>query len=386
MRPIRVLVVDDSALMRQMISRILTEAGMEVVGTARDGIQALEKAAELNPDVMTLDVEMPRMDGLTALRMLMSQRPMPVVMLSSLTQQQAPAAVEALSLGAVDVVGKPGGTISLNLRDVADEIVRKVQAAAAAKVAAAPRAAGDPGGGGAAAGSVQPGAVAGRRTDGAPAGGRGIEPDGGAGKRPDGEAGRRPRGSEPPLVVVGSSTGGPKALMQLFTALPKDFPSPVVVVQHMPAGFTQALAARLNQISELEIAEAVPGRVPRAGEAWVARGGVHLVFDRSKAMAEDLRPPHMGVRPAVDITLESAVERWGGNVVAVILTGMGMDGARGCRKVKQAGGKVLAQDEESSVIYGMPRAVTEMGLADRVEPIDAMAEALLDTVVHAMDP
>src|SRR5690606_14168326 len=159
-------------LMRQMISRILTEAGMEVVGTARDGIEALEKAAELNPDVMTLDVEMPRMDGLTALRMLMSQRPMPVVMLSSLTQQQAPAAVEALSLGAVDVVGKPGGTISLNLRDVADEIVRKVQAAAAAKVAAAPRAAGDPGGGGAAAGSVQPGAAPPRERAAAGGGGK----------------------------------------------------------------------------------------------------------------------------------------------------------------------------------------------------------------------
>src|SRR5690606_35942556 len=212
MRPIRVLVVDDSALMRQMISRILTEAGMEVVGTARDGIEALEKAAELNPDVMTLDVEMPRMDGLTALRMLMSQRPMPVVMLSSLTQQQAPAAVEALSLGAVDVVGKPGGTISLNLRDVADEIVRKVQAAAAAKVAAAPRAAGDPGGGGAAAGSVQPGAVAGRRTDGAPAGGRGIEPDGGAGKRPDGEAGGGPPRRPEPLVGGGRGTGGGNAV------------------------------------------------------------------------------------------------------------------------------------------------------------------------------
>lgn len=386
MQPIRVLVVDDSALMRQMIARILTEAGMEVVGTARDGIDALEKAARLRPDVITLDVEMPRMDGLTALRRLMAERPLPVVMLSSLTQEHAPAAVEALAIGAVDVVGKPGGTISLNLMEIADEIVRKVRAAATAKVApgARPPAA----------------AVSGRlqaERDGVQAA-RAEVRETGEGEWPEqrrrelaqtpheGPATRRRASmAEPPLVVVGSSTGGPKALTQLFTALPGDFPAPVVVVQHMPAGFTHALAQRLNQLSPLAIAEAIPGRVPRAGEAWVAKGGVHLIFDHAKAMCEELSPPHMGVRPAVDITLESAVQRWGGNVVAVILTGMGMDGARGSRKVKQAGGKVLAQDEQSSVIYGMPRAVVEMGLADRVEDIDAMAVALTHTVYQIMN-
>jgi len=417
MRPIRVLVVDDSALMRQMIGRILTEAGMEVVGTARDGIEALEKAALLQPDVMTLDVEMPRMDGLTALRLLMAERPMPVVMLSSLTQEQAPTAVEALSIGAVDVVGKPGGTISLNLMDVADEIVRKVRAAASAKVFPTRKREQGTGLGrwqSRPAGTFETG---GAKPSGPPAGARGMESSwtifnrsvvdavhpgesketqasdvaGGQRARDDNsrETGRRARGwrpgsHEPPLVVVGSSTGGPKALTQLFSALPKEFPAPVVVVQHMPIGFTRALALRLNDVSPLEIAEAAPGRVPRAGEVWIAKAGVHLVFNSERVMCEDLGPPHMGVRPAVDITLESAVDRWGGNVVAVILTGMGMDGARGCRKVKQAGGKVLAQDEQSSVIYGMPRAVVEMGLADRVEDIEAMAGALVHTVYEAM--
>lgn len=363
MPPIRVLVVDDSALMRQMISRILTGAGMEVVGTARDGIEALEKAAELRPDVMTLDVEMPRMDGLTALRLLMARQPMPVVMVSSLTQEQAPAAVEALAIGAVDVVGKPGGTISLNIMDVADDIIRKVKAAASAKVAPA----GSSGAGGQASERREPD-------------GRGETDE----RREKRVNGRRQAKSEPPLVVIGSSTGGPKALSQLFAALPGDFPAPVVVVQHMPPGFTRALAQRLNELSALRIAEAEPGRRPLAGEVWVAKGGVHLVFSPAKAMCEDLGPPHLGVRPAVDVTLESAVARWGGNVVAVILTGMGMDGARGCRKVKQAGGKVLAQDEQSSVIYGMPRAVVEMGLADRVEGIGGMAGALVEVVEEAM--
>lgn len=416
MQPIRVLVVDDSALMRQMISRILTDAGMEVVATARDGIDALEKVVEYRPDVVTLDVEMPRMDGLTTLRHLMAQMPLPVVMVSSLTAEQAPAAVEALSIGAVDVVGKPGGTISLNINEVADEIVRKVRGAAGARVipgrgtgvrrrGEADKGIAGPNAGSAIAASRDAGPGVGSRAAANPgtprattlspeasgAAGASLGPaavsvsEQAAGAGAPGRKTRRARGQrETPLVIVGSSTGGPKALTQLLKPLPADFPAPIVIVQHMPAGFTKALADRLNDLTALRVAEAAEGHTPMPGEVWVAKGGVHLTFGRFNEMREDMSPPHLGVRPAVDVTLESAVERWGDRLIVVILTGMGLDGARGCRKVKQAGGVVLAQDEESSVIYGMPRAVAEMGLADRIVSIDDMPEALEQTVAAVM--
>lgn len=343
-RPVRVLVVDDSALMRQMVSRILRTAGFEVVGTARDGVDGLEACARLRPDVITLDVEMPRMDGLTMLRRLMEETPIPVVMLSSLTRAQAPATIEALALGAVDVVAKPGGGISLNIDEVTEELVRKVRIAATARVR-----------------RLQP-------RDGVPhAASRGrsrpVEPT---------SAPKRER----LLVVVGSSTGGPSALSELFSRLPESFPAPIVIVQHMPAGFTASLAARLDTLNALEVAEAREGVLPRAGQAWVAPGGYHLLFDADGRMLLSSDPPHLGVRPAVDLTMESAVEVWGSGVIGLVLTGMGMDGARGARRIKQRGGVVLTQDEESCVVYGMPRTVVEMGLADEVAPIGEMAHRL----------
>lgn len=341
-RPVRVLVVDDSALMRQMVSRILRTAGFEVVGTARDGVDGLEAAARLRPDVITLDVEMPRMDGLTMLRRLMEERPTPVVMLSSVTRAQAPATIEALSLGAVDVVAKPGGGISLNIDEVTDELVRKVRIAATARVR-----------------RLQVRSELSRQ---------------GRGARRRGEERTPERGRL--LVVVGSSTGGPSALGELISRLPEDFPAPIVIVQHMPAGFTASLAARLDTLNALEVAEARDGVVPTAGHAWVAPGGYHLLFDAEGRMLLSSDPPHLGVRPAVDLTMESAVSVWGSGVIGLILTGMGMDGARGARRIKQHGGVVLTQDEESSVVYGMPRTVVEMGLADEVAPIDEMAYRL----------
>ena len=342
-RPVRVLVVDDSALMRRMVSRILTDAGFEVVGTARDGVEGLEACARLRPDVVTLDVQMPGMDGLAMLRRLMEENPTPVVMLSSLTRAQAPATVEALALGAVDVVAKPGGAISLNIDEVAGELVRKVRIAATARV---------------------------RRLS---------KGEGGALRK---LAARRPaEGAEASgparlIVVVGASTGGPSALAELFSRLPGDFPAPVVVVQHMPAGFTASLAARLDSLSALVVEEAQEGVAPFRGGAWVAPGGFHLVFDADGKMRLSSDPPHLGVRPAVDLTMESAAEVWGSGVIGLVLTGMGMDGARGARRIKQRGGVVLAQDEESSVVYGMPRAVVEMGFADEVAPIQEMASRL----------
>jgi len=360
-------VVDDSALMRQMISRFLTEAGMEVVATARDGVEGLEKALALRPDVVTLDVEMPRMDGLTMLGRLMEQAPMPVVMVSSVTQRQAPATIEALMLGAVDVVAKPGGSISVNLGDVREELIAKVRAAARARVR--PRRGRMPGDGPPVHRAASETAAAQELAPEAPS----RTPE-----APERKPGRAPKGAPGPgPVVVGSSTGGPSALSTLLGGLPADFPRPVIVVQHMPEGFTASLARRLDGLSPLKVAEAEPGHVPKPGEAWVARGGRHLVFDPEGRMVLSSAAPHLGVRPAVDLTLESAVDVWGGDVVAVILTGMGMDGARGARKLKRAGGKVLAQDEASSVVYGMPRVVTELRLVDEVHSLSDMAAALV---------
>lgn len=358
----RVLVVDDSALMRQMISRFLTEAGMEVVATARDGVDGLEKALALKPDVITLDVQMPRMSGLEMLRRLMDEQPTPVVMVSSVTQHQTPTAVEALMLGAVDVVAKPGGSISLNLAEVKAELVTKVRTAAGAKLERRrSRETAEP-----------PPRQA--RHEAAPAAETAADH-----VRPPVSPAVSSRAGEAP-VVVGSSTGGPSALATVLAGLPEDFPRPVVIVQHMPAGFTASLAKRLDRLSPLSVDEAQDYRQPRPGEAWVAPGGVHLVFDEFGRMRYSRTAPHLGMRPAVDLTLESAVDVWGSDVIAVILTGMGVDGARGARKLKRAGGRVLAQDEQSSVVYGMPRAVAEMGLADDVRPLTGIAEALIDWV------
>jgi len=405
---IRVFVVDDSAHQRQMISRFLGEEGMEVWGTARDGVEGLEKALALRPDVITLDVQMPRMDGLTMLARLMEQRPTPVVMVSSVTQRQAPAAVEALMLGAVDVVTKPGGAISVNLGEVRDELVAKVRAAAKAQVTR--RRAGvrdrrgtepsEP-----SAPSHAPSATAGwtprpaqsaARTMRSPAPAKLEAPARSGGPpRPEVLAGPETLAPAPPSrraapgagpVVVGSSTGGPSALSSLLSGLPAGFSRPVIIVQHMPEGFTASLARRLDGLSPLTVAEAEPGRVPKPGEAWVARGGFHLVFDEEGRMVLSSAAPHLGVRPAVDLTLESAVDVWGGQVVAVILTGMGMDGARGARKLKRAGGRVLAQDEATSVVYGMPRVVKELELADEVHGLPDMAAALIRVVQEADGP
>lgn len=375
---IRVLIVDDSALMRQMLKRFLTEAGMDVVATARDGDDGLDKIAIHRPDVITLDVEMPRMNGLDMLRQLMKSDPLPVVMVSSVTQAQAPAAVEALMLGAVDIVAKPGGAISLNLEEVQEEIVRKVRAAAGVRVHRGGRLSASP-------------ATRQRRTAAhAPERTRRTAPAAPSESVPTVHGtGRRSRigkmGLGPAPIVVGSSTGGPSALSTFLGDLPADFPRPIVIVQHMPAGFTTSLAKRLDTLSSLAVAEVRDGIVPRPGEAWIAPGGLHVLFDEQGRLNHDNGPPHLGVRPAVDLTLESAVRVWGRDVIAVILTGMGVDGARGARALKQVGGRVLAQDEDTSVVYGMPRAVKELGLTDGVYPLHEMAGIVATVAAEPMN-
>jgi len=339
-----VLVVDDSAFMRRVISDLLSgEPDLEVVGTARDGEEGLEKAAALAPDVITLDVEMPRMSGLEMLERLMALNPTPVVMVSSLTRPNADVTVRALELGAVDFVAKPSGTISLDMHKVREELCRKVRAAARAPRSALARRA------------------PARRVPAGPAPG-----------------GPKPAkcGSLSRVVVIGTSTGGPSALMEVIPRLPADFPGGLLVVQHMPALFTRYLAEHLDAASALDVREAREGDELRDGLCLVAPGGRHLVLVEGGRVALDDSPPQHGVRPAVDVTLESVARSWNGDVLVAILTGMGMDGARGTRAVKARGARVVAQDEATCVVYGMPRAVVEMGLADHVVPLQEIAGVL----------
>ncbi|HEY8346341.1 MAG TPA: chemotaxis response regulator protein-glutamate methylesterase [Symbiobacteriaceae bacterium] len=347
---LRVLVVDDSAFMRRIITDLLqSDEGIEVVGTARDGLEAVEKNLSLQPDVITLDVEMPRLDGYGALREIMARRPTPVVMVSSLTREGAQATIRALALGAVDFVTKPSGTISLDMHLVRDELVAKVKAAARAT----PRY---------------------RRVLGdLPARKQGLKPF-----RP--QARGTPEEMPRQVVVIGCSTGGPSALHEIVPRLPADLPAGVLVVQHMPAGFTRSLARRLDEISGIAVKEAEEGDPVTAGMVLVAPGGYHMTVDNRGRIRLDQGPPLHGVRPAVDRTLSSVVSVWKDRTIGVILTGMGYDGARGCRELKQAGGRTIAEDATTCVVYGMPRVVVEMGLADMVLPVHHIAAALVRLV------
>jgi two-component system chemotaxis response regulator CheB len=349
---VRTLVVDDSAFMRRVISDLLAhDPAIEVVGYARDGIDALAKIAVLKPDVVTLDIQMPRLDGLATLTRIMSECPLPVVMVSSLTQEAAEETVEALSRGAVDVVAKPSGPISFDMVKMRDELIAKVKTASRAR----------------------PGA--GRRR-------RSAQARSSLARQ---QAYRAPvtaamRG----VIFIASSTGGPAALAQVLEDLPQGLPAAVVVVQHMPPGFTASLAGRLDQACALRVKEAAPGDQLTAGRVFLAEGGRHLAVGPDLVLLSVDGPTRHGVRPSADVTLETlvpAVREHGYGLAGAVLTGMGMDGARGMALLRKAGGWVIAQDEASSVVYGMPRAVVEMGLADEVLSLEDIGGALARAIV-----
>lgn len=346
-RPVRVLVVDDSAFMRRIISEILESCGCQVVGTARDGRDCLAKVAALAPDVITLDVEMPVLDGYGTLRELMTHRALPVVMVSSLTRAGAEATMRALALGAVDFLAKPSGAISLNMHTVGDELVAKVKAAAAAT----PRY---------------------RRVV-------ADLPDLHRDKAKVAAALLSEEKPVPPrrLVVIGCSTGGPGALHQIMPHLPRDLDAAVLVVQHMPAGFTRSLASRLDAISAIRVREAAAGDALEPGLVLIAPGGQHMLLGEDGRIALSEEPPMHGVRPAVDRLLLSVAAHWSRPVLGVILTGMGHDGAHGMAALKQRGGATIAEDASTCVVYGMPRAVVELGLADAVLPVQDIPAAIV---------
>lgn len=347
MAPITVLVVDDSVVIRRLVSDILTsDRGIEVVGTAANGKVALAKIPQLNPDVVTLDVEMPVMDGLETLVALRKLYPkLPVIMFSTLTERGASATMDALERGASDYVSKPAnvGNVSASMETVRAQLIPKIKALHM-------RALGVP---------ARPAAATMIRAVGPP-------PARGPAGRVD-------------VVVVGVSTGGPDALTTVVSALPKDFPVPIVVVQHMPPVFTALFAKRLDTKSPLTVSEARTGDRLEPGMVLIAPGDFHLRLrtDKFGVIAQlDQGTPENYCRPSVDVLFRSAPETFGAAVLAVVLTGMGSDGAKGAARIVEAGGSVIVQDAATSVVWGMPGAVVTAGLAAEVLPLGDMARAM----------
>jgi two-component system chemotaxis response regulator CheB len=372
-RPHTVLVVDDSAFMRRVISDILSSTDeFRVVGTARDGNDALRKVHQLEPDLVTMDVEMPGLDGLSALGYIMSETPRPVVMLSAYTTEGGEATMRALDYGAVDFVAKPSGTISLNLDTVSDRLLQALRAASTANLAVLPvRVRRAPPPTIPAAAPVEADAAAPADTA-APAHTRAASVR--KRKRPTGEPPQRAahtgRSAET-VVAIAASTGGPRALTELVPRLRAPLGAAVLIVQHMPPRFTRSFAERLDGMSDLRVVEAAEGDVVRPDHVYLAPGDWHMRVVREGGevrIALDQEPTVWGVRPAADPLFRTVAEAFGARAVGVVLTGMGRDGAEGLREIVESGGYGIAQDKATSVIYGMPAAAAK--IADAVMPLD----------------
>ena len=353
--PVRVVVADDSALMRRVLSHALTDAGFDVVGAAKDGDEALDLCRRLQPDTMTLDLAMPGMDGIGVLREL--RRPgapdLPVIVVSAFSPAHGARAVDALAEGAFDLVAKPVGSAALV--QFTAELAEKVHAAV---------------------GSVRRRAVARRRPAAAPAAPAPAAAPPAPPARPHsgGVAGHRK------VVLIASSTGGPAALARLIPRLPGKLGSGSMIVQHMPAGFTASLATRLDKASKLGVAEAAAGDVLTPERMLIAPGGLHLRLDEARRAILSDDPAIGGLRPRADLTIADAARMFGKRLLLVVLTGMGNDGLDGAKVVRTEGGRILAQDEASSTVYGMPRAVAEAGLVDAIHSLDDLPAAIAQEV------
>lgn len=384
---IRLLIVDDSAFMRKALSQMVSEdEAIEVIGTARDGVEALEMIPELRPDLVTMDIEMPRMDGLTALRQIMATCPLPVLMVSSLTREGAEATIEALQAGAVDFIPKDASYFSLEIGKIKDELIHKIKSIDRARrlhpQARRPYRPHLPRPTGPTAPHDRHRPRSSARPIPRPAPTRPTQsttPPPAVSARPAVHARRALAGFTPRLIAIGVSTGGPFALQEVITRLPAGFGVPICIVQHMPPHFTRSLADRLNMQSALRVVEAEAGMAVEAGTVYIAAGGKHLTFRLNRhgiLLATPDTPQHTPHRPSADVLFESSATAYGGDVLGVVMTGMGHDGLAGAQHIKRAGGRILAQDEASCVVYGMPRAVVEAGLADGVAPLDGLPDLL----------
>jgi len=368
-KKIRVLIVDDSALIRQVLSAIVNaQADMEVVATAAHPVMARDLLRTIEADVMTLDVEMPMMNGIDFLRRLMAARPMPVVMVSTLTERGSEMTLQALELGAVDFVCKPRLGVAQGLQDYAEDLCAKLRAAAAARMPrrAAPAPASGAGGGGAGAG-----------------GGPGIRAAPSPSPSPSPPASFGPTRER--LIVIGSSTGGTEAVKELLLRMPPDAP-PILVAQHMPENFTRSFAQRLDTVTHFHVREAEDGQLARPGDVFIAPGHSHLLVQRrggawlTRLSQADPVNRH---RPSVDVLFHLAAHAAGAQAIGIILTGMGRDGAAGMRAMHDAGALTFAQDEHSCVVFGMPREAIAAGGVDEVAPLGAIAQRLCERVQTA---
>lgn len=343
MSKIRVLIVDDSVVLRRILANNLAaDPAIDVVGYASNGRLALARISQLNPDLVTLDVEMPEMDGIQTLCEIRKTHPkLPVIMVSAVNPRDAATTLDALALGANDYVTKPAN-VSRELAEkiLRDELIPKVKALCAEALPA------------------------------------GLEPP-----RPGPRLFAARERVE--LLAIGASTGGPNALAEVLSLLPAKFPVPLVIVQHMPPLFTKLLAERLSAKCRFPVHEAGAGDALQPGEAWLAPGDFHLALQREGESVRTVLhqgPPQNACRPSVDVLFESAAEAYGAGTLAVVMTGMGSDGLRGCRRVSEAGGQILAQDEATSVVWGMPGVVAREGLADKILPLQAIAEEIIGRV------
>jgi two-component system chemotaxis response regulator CheB len=350
---IRVLVVDDSAFMRKALTVMLeSDPSIKVVGSARDGLEAIDKFQRLKPDLITLDIEMPRLDGLAALREIMAKSPVPVMMVSSATTTGAQATLDALELGAIDFISKDASRSGQDIMKIKDELLNKVKDIVSRKRAS---------GTGLRSDTTEPGAPSGHLTV-----GRSL---------------RKTQGNRDiSIIAIGSSTGGPLALRTIVSRLPRNLPAGVVIAQHMPSMFTRSLAERLDSLSQMSVREAETGDRVEPGVVLIAPGGRHLTVRRSAGspfvFVSD-HPKDSPYRPSVDLLMSSVARTCGSAAMGVILTGMGSDGVEGLTEIKAEGGVVIAQNEQSCIIYGMPRAAIEADLADHIVSLDDIASEIV---------
>lgn len=369
----KLLVVDDSAFMRKLISDFFVgNSKVEVVGTARNGKDALKKIQKLQPDVVTMDIEMPELNGLDALNEIMSICPVPVVMLSSTTQRGAENALMAIEYGAVDFVTKPSGTISLDLHKIQDELVRKVEQAALVPISKLKKPSGKK--------QQESTLILVNRN-----------------KETTKEKRSTPTilptidfkkqrvdwsRTSKKIVLIGTSTGGPRALQTVITKIPKNIQAPILIVQHMPAGFTKSLAIRLDQLGEIDVKEAEQGDILQNGVAYIAPGGYHLKLKKVGTsygiVLDSKESPRSGHRPSVDVMFEDASQLHDLDKIAVIMTGMGNDGSKGLKALKSTGNVMaIAESAETCIVYGMPKAAVETQLVDEVADIDDIAQTIM---------